>query len=571
MEYVHALQPAILLLFIGIVAIVMMRSIGMSPIVGYLLAGMIIGSHGLGLIHESETTHLLAELGVVFLLFDIGLHFSLSHIWGARRDILGLGPLQMVLCTAALAIVFAVTSDLPTEFSVVLGAALALSSTAVAVQTLNEYDQQRCPIGQSAIAVLIFQDICAIFLLILASSLGESETSLEHAIAGAAAKGVVAFVIAIGVGRFVVGPLFVFLSKTKREEIFTATALLVVLATAAATGAMELSMTLGAFLGGMIISETPYRQVIQTEVKPFRALLLGFFFVTVGMSIDIEILYREWWKVLLAVFLLVSLKTVMACFAAMGLRRPMPHAIQFSFLLSQGSEFAFVIFGMPALENALGPELSAILIISIAASMALTPLLATLGHRLATYLANKDSEVRLTDEPSSVHQISPVVIFGMDEVGQRVADGLEAQGIAYTAIEMDHDRFIKAHADGYPVAFGDVADLRLMETFQMAQRPTIVITIARYEISKALTPIVRERYPDLTRFVSVENDEERRKFEALGMKAIVTRSVPKGLDLAALVLREHKVSDDKIQKWMQQQQDQALETVGTREMLAGSP
>ncbi|MCA9473656.1 MAG: cation:proton antiporter [Nitrospirales bacterium] len=570
MEYVHTLQPVILLLFIGIVSIVMMRSMRMSPIVGYLLAGMMIGSHGLGLIHDSETTHLLAELGVVFLLFDIGLHFSLSHIWDARRDILGLGPLQMVLCTAALALVFAVSGDLPKDISIVLGAALALSSTAVAVQTLAEYGQQRCPIGQSAIAVLIFQDICAIFLLILANSLGESRESLAGAITSATVKGGVAFVAAIVIGRFVVGPLFVFLSRTKREEIFTATALLVVLATAAATGAMGLSLTLGAFLGGMIISETPYRHVIQTEVKPFRALLLGFFFVTVGMSLDFEILYREWWKILLAVSLLVSIKTIMVYLAARSLRRPMPSAIQLSFLLSQGSEFAFVIFGMPALKAALGPELSAILITSIAASMALTPLLATLGHRLATHLANKDSEAGHATESLPVHQIAPVVIFGMNEVGQRVADGLEAHGISYTAIEMDHDRFIKAHADGYPVAFGDVADVRLMETFDMAQRPTIVITIARYEISQALTPIVRERYPNLTRFVSVENDEERQKFETLGMKAIVTRSVPKGLDLAALVLREHKVSDDKIQKWMRREQEQALETVDARELLAGT-
>ncbi len=570
MEHVHALQPAILLLFIGIVAIVMMRSLRMSPIVGYLLAGMLVGPHGLQIIQESETTNLLAELGVVLLLFDIGLHFSLSHIWDARRDILGLGPLQMVACTAALATAFVVTTDLPTEFCLVLGTALALSSTAVAAQTLSEYGQQRCPIGQSAVAVLVFQDICAIFLLILASSLGESGTSVGSAIAWAAVKALLAFVAAIGVGRFVVGPLFLLLSKTRREEIFTATALLVVLATSAATGALELSLTLGAFLGGMIISETPYRQVIQTEVKPFRALLLGFFFVTVGMSLDIEILYREWWQVFLTVLLLVGLKTAMIYLAAMGLRWPMRSAIQLSFLLSQGSEFAFVIVGMPILKSALGPELSAILITSIAASMALTPLLATLGHRVATHLAKKESEVKSTEDPTASHNIAPVVIFGMGEVGQRVADGLEAQGISYIAFEMDHDRFIKAHADGYPVAFGDVADLRLMETVGMAQRPMIVITIARYEISQALTPIVRERYPNLTRFVSVENDDERLRFEALGIKAIVTRSIPKGLDLAAVVLREHQVSDDTIKKWMQRQQEQALEPVEAPEVLAGA-
>ncbi len=564
MEKAHALAPAIILLMVGILAIILARPLRLSPIVGYLLAGVLIGPYGFDLIAESEGTHLLAELGVVFLLFDIGLHFSLAHLWNARRDILGLGPLQVVLSTAGFA-ALASAVGFEWSFAIVIGATLALSSTAVAVQTLAEHGQQSCPIGVTATAVLIFQDICAIFLLILAGSLETTESSIASAIGAAALNATVAFVTTILLGRFLIRPLFKVLLKSRNEEVFTAATLLIVLATAAATGIMGLSLTLGAFLGGMIISETPLRHVIWTEVKPFRGLLLGFFFITVGMSLDTNILFREWALVLVFSALLISIKTVLVFLSALALRIPMPSAVQLGFLLSQGSEFAFVIFAMPALRSALGPDLSAISITAVALSMALTPPLAALGHRIATRFATKNLTAQRGEETAGATEVAPIVIVGMGEIGRCITDALEAHSIAYTAIEMDHDRFIEANADGYPVAFGDASDLRLMEMFQISQRSTIVVTISRYQVSRGLTPIVRERYPNLTRFVSVESDEEKAKFEALGMRAIVARSIPKGLDLAAAVLKEHKVSNEKIHEWMQRQQSQALEAAGTHE------
>jgi Kef-type K+ transport system membrane component KefB len=447
----------------------------------------------------------------------------------------------------------------------IIGATLALSSTAVVVQTLNERGQQSCPIGMTATAVLIFQDICAIFLLILAASLGNMQSSPAVAVGLAAVKAIVAFAATILIGRYLIGPVLKTMGKIRNEEIFTAIALLIVLMTAAAAGGFGLSLTLGAFLGGMVISETPYRYLIQTEVKPFRGLLLGFFFITVGMALDIDILHHDWVQILLIMSLVVLTKTTLIVATALLVRTPMRIAIQLGFLLSQGSEFAFVIFAMPALQNALGSNLSAVLISAVALSLALTPALAVLGHRVATRLAAQawvSQHPVIAAKPPSV---APVIIFGMGELGRCVADALGTHGIAYLAIEMDHDRFVRANADGYPVAFGDAGDLRLMETFQIAQRATIVVTITRYEVSQALTPILRERYPRLARFVSVLNDEERQQFETLGMNAIVNRSMPPGLDLAAAVLRAHGVPAEKIHAWMERQQNQALQTLYERE------
>ncbi|MEE9350726.1 MAG: cation:proton antiporter [Thiotrichaceae bacterium] len=558
MEEAHHLLPVLILLVVGILSIAVMRPLKMSPIVGYLLAGMLIGAHGFGWVEESPTTHLLAELGVVFLLFDIGLHFSIGHIWDARRDILGLGPLQVALCTGAFTLI-AIFMGLSTDFAIVIGVTLALSSTAVAAQILADNQQNQCPVSVSATAVLIFQDVCAIFLLILAGSMGDSEVSLGSIIGIAALKALAAFVIAILIGRFFIGPVFNWIAKSKDTEMFTATALLIVLATAAATAMFGLSMTLGAFLAGMIISETPYRHVIQTEVKPFRGLLLGFFFITVGMTLDVQVILHEWWKIALVAIALVAIKAVMIFLAARSLQIPSRSALQMGILLSQGSEFAFVIFAIPTIQGALGAEYSSILIIAVAASMALTPILVNIAQKIARKSAQKDWDKSKSGQQTGGPSEASVIIVGMSEVGRRLASALEANDISYRAVEMDHDCFVDACTNGYKVGFGDATDLRLMDTIKMAHAETIAITFADYEVCSQLAPIVLERHPELTLMVAVENEKDKERFDALGMHAVIQQSFPRGLDMAVAVLDVHKVDKKKQYRWMTRQQTQELD------------
>ena len=563
MNQAYALMPAIILLLVGILAIMLTRRIGLSPIVGYLVAGVLIGPHALGLIQESETTHLLAELGVVFLLFDIGLHFTLSSIWEARRDIFGLGPLQIILCALAFGGI-AIAFGLEPEYAVILGGALALSSTAVVVHTLAERVQQNCPVGLTGTAVLIFQDICAIFLLILAASLengtsSPTESGLTIAVSLAVVKAAIAFLAAVVIGRYAIKPLFRFFSQTRNEEIFTAMALLVILATAAATGRAGLSLTLGAFLGGMIISETPYRHLIQTEAKPFRNLLLGFFFITVGMSLDWRILVAHGAEILVFLIALTVIKAFLVAVAARILGWSTPGSVQLGFLLAQGSEFVFVIIAMPMVREALGEGTVGVVITGVAASLACTPTLAALGNNLARILKQKSAAVVPSSETTPSATTAPVIVFGMNDIGRTVADALEAHGIPYDAIEADYDRFLAASADGYPVAFGNPGDVRLMETLAYAQREAIVITNVHYEVAKALKPIMHARYPNLTRFIAVDTNDDKARFEEVGLQPVVNRSIPRGLDLAAAVLRYQRIDETKIQTWMRRQQERALQ------------
>jgi len=567
MEEARALLPAVLLLLAGILAIAVVRPLGLRPIVGYLAAGLVIGPHALGIVTENATTHLLAELGVVFLLFDIGLHFSLSSIWEARRDIFGMGPLQILLCGFAFAWL-ATALGFRLEHALLLGGTLALSSTAVVVQTLREREQQNCPVGRSATAVLIFQDVFAIFLLIFASSLESGGAAparvLPALISTALLKAAVGFLAAVVLGRYGIKPLLRLLASSRNEEIFTATALLVVLATAVATGAADLSLTLGAFLGGMMIAETPYRHLIQTEAKPFRSLLLGFFFITVGMSLDWRSVLASGPELLVFVLGLTAIKTVLVALAARALGWSLPGSVQLGFLLAQGSEFAFVIVAMPGVRAALGEAAVGVVITGVAASLALTPTVAALGHGLARMLRRRSAAAVPAGETTPGASVAPVVVFGMDEVGRCVADALEANGVAYDAVEMDYDRFLAASADGYPVAFGDLGDVRLMETLGMSMRRAVVVTVVRFELSNALTPIMRDRYPRLSRFIAVESDEDRARFERIGMRPVVNRSAPRGLDLAAEVLRSQSVADEKVRAWMQREQERALEAVNHR-------
>jgi CPA2 family monovalent cation:H+ antiporter-2 len=328
-------------------------------------------------------------------------------------------------------------------------------------------------------------------------------------------------------------------------------------------------MTLGAFLAGMIISETPYRHAVQTEVSPFRGLLLGFFFITVGMALDTGVILHQWWKIALLSVALVAIKTLLIFLSARALKIESRSALQMGVLLSQGSEFAFVIFAIPAVEQALGAEYSPILIISVAASMALTPALVGAGRRLARRWADEDWHAGAAEQGPGTAEEAPVIIVGMGETGRRVASALDAGDIAYRAIEIDHECFLDACTSGYKVGFGDATDLRLLDTIRMAHAESVVVTFADYEIATQLAPIVRERYPGLRLMVAVDNETDRRRFDALGMEAVVQQSFPRGLDMAAAVLDACHVDKNKIHNWMKRQQTQELEDSMSGQLVMG--
>jgi CPA2 family monovalent cation:H+ antiporter-2 len=273
-----------------------------------------------------------------------------------------------------------------------------------------------------------------------------------------------------------------------------------------------------------------------------------------------------WVVLLLAGFVVV--KAALNAAASLAFRWSIPGSIQLGLLLAQGDEFAFVILADRGLRAAVGERAAAILITGIAASLALTPALAAGGRRLAGHLRRRAAPTGQQTRPRAT--LEPIVIVGMNEVGRTVADGLQANRVGYIAVEFDPDRFAAARADGYPVAFGDPRDVRLMATLDLERRSTVVVAVPRYEVSAALTPVMRHRYPHVVRFLAVDTEEDRQRFEAIGMRAVISRSIPKGLELAAAVLAHHGVDKRKIAAWMRRQQDRALDAIASESVVAPS-
>src|SRR6201991_2128151 len=387
-QLLMAIDPVILLLSLGVVAVVATRHIGLSPIVGYLAIGLALRIAGHTVFKNSTTIEVLSELGVVFLLFDIGLHFSFTRIRQQAGNIFGFGPLQVALGTGVIAGGAYLLFDLPIPASLLVGATLALSSTAVVDRLIHERHQRNCPVGLTATAILIFQDVAAIAILVVVTSLGDGN-SVVLPVGFALAKAIGAFAAAALIARFVLRPVFLLIVRSQNEEIFTAVALLVALSAGWATAAVGLSMTLGAFLGGVILADTPYRAVIQSEIKPFRGLLLGFFFVSVGLTIDPVIVMACWPAIILVSALIMGGKIVSNIAASLIFKWSTPGSMQLGFLIAQASEFAFVILSLPVVRTLLGEKASSVLIASVALTLVATPTVADAGRRLAGALRAK--------------------------------------------------------------------------------------------------------------------------------------------------------------------------------------
>jgi CPA2 family monovalent cation:H+ antiporter-2 len=545
-----ALLPIIIILFLGIVTAIGSRAIGLSPIVGYLILGLILRAGGLGFLFDKSTIALLAQLGVIFLLFDIGLHFSLADVRKQAGDIFAFGPFQVLFATVALGIV-GVAFGLKVLPAFLVGGVLSLSSTAVVAGLIGERHQRSCPVGLTATSILIFQDIAAIFLLIIANSLNGGGSVWLVGIE-ALAKAAAAFLATILIARLVIGPLLRLVARSRNEEVFTASALLIALAAGWATGWIGLSFTLGAFLGGVTLAETPYRAVIESEIKPFRGLLLGFFFISIGLSLDVGALVRSAPVIMALTVLLLGVKILTNIAASRIFKWSIPGSTQLGFLLAQGSEFAFVILSLPAVRTVIGEARASVLIAVVALSLAVTPHLAEAGRSLAGRLRRtmtKSSEAELTPRALA----APVIIVGMGVIGRMVADALIKFDIGYYSVERDEQHLRLAIADGYNATFGDGFDLRMWGPVDLQVRKVSVLTVTDIEALAQTSGLAKTTFPSLKRFAAAKNETDAQKLRNIGLIAIVDRRRPAGLDIAVAVLAELNVDASDIEDWVRDQ------------------
>ncbi len=506
---VATIQPAITLLGLGIAAALGSRALRLNPIVGYLGMGLGLASLGMAEDFSGDVVAAMAEAGVMFLLFNLGLHFSLGRIRAEAGNIFGFGSLQMIVAGGAFAALFW-AFGLPPTFAVITGFGMGLSSTAVVIGLIRERDQEDCPVGRAAQSILIFQDIAAILLLVTAGALA-SGGALAPALGVAGAKALAAFAIAVLFARYLTEPLFGLIARAGTTEVYTATALFIALAAGWATGMAGLSLTLGAFLGGMAVADSRYRILVQTEIDAFRGLFMSFFFISVGLSIDPAQLVRDWQLVVAMTLGVIAAKCAFNVIAALLNRWSVPGSIQLGFLLGQGSEFTLVLLALPAVAGLAEPRLVSAMVTAIAISLAATPFVSNLGRKLAGRLRAGPPDTKMAGDSA------PVVIIGMTPAGRAVADALAYNDVDYLALEADHDRFQMALADGYHVHRANPADPRSWDAIGMDRRQVLVIATGVTDVSRELTPLIETRALTMTRIIAVPGAEDIEEMAALGM------------------------------------------------------
>jgi len=488
----------------AVIAVPLCRMLGLGAIIGYLGAGIAIGPWGLGLVTNVEDILHFAEFGVVLMLFLVGLELEPRRLWNLRRAIFGWGSAQLLACTACIFIAcFALGYWIPGTFGgwktpLVAALGLALSSTAIALQVMGERNMLGTSSGQAGFSILLFQDVAAIPILALLPLLGAAlpAAAPEASPAWLEALKIVAIIAGIVLGgRLLLRPLFRWIAGSRTPEIFTAASLLLVVGISALMQVVGLSMALGAFLAGVLLAESEYRRELETDIEPFKGLLLGLFFIAVGMSIDFGVLWRSPGVMALLVLGFMALKALAIYTLARLMGLPYQDRPVFTLLLAQGGEFAFVVFQAAAGARVFPAETASLLIGAVAVSMLLSPLLLVmLDKLLLPRWAN--CGVPVLEEISEPQQ-APVVIAGFGRYGQIVARLMLAQGIPCTVLDHDAEMIEAARSFGYRVFYGDASRLDLLRTAGAAQAKVLVVAVDDKTQSLAIVDLAREHFPQL--------------------------------------------------------------------------
>ena len=534
-----SLQPILILLAAAVLAVVVCRLLALPPILGYLAVGIALGPRALGAVADDATTRHLAEFGVVFLMFSIGLEFSLPKLRVMRRDVFGLGAAQVALTMAAcLAVMLAAGAGWQAGLAV--GGVVAMSSTAVVSRLLAERMELDTAHGRSIIGVLLFQDLAVVPLLILVPVLGQSADGAGEVIALALAKAAVVLAVLLFVGPRVMRAWFGLVARRRSTELFMLNVLLVILAMASFTQIAGLSLALGAFLAGMLISETEYRYRVEDEIKPFRDVLLGLFFVTVGMLLDLRVVLEQAWLVLVFVVLLVGGKFVLIGGLSRAFGAAPGSALRVALALAQGGEFGFVLLAQAAMAGVVGPTLSQPLLAAMILSMIATPFLIGASDRIVLRFASSEWLLRSLEMTrvavQSLQTERHVIILGYGRNGQHIARLLDAEGVRYIALDLDPERVREAALAGDTVVFADSARREALIAAGVLRAAAVVVTFAETAAAVRAVAHVQSLNPSLPVIARARDDSDIARLTAAGASEVVPEALESGLMLASHTL-----------------------------------
>jgi CPA2 family monovalent cation:H+ antiporter-2 len=555
------LTQVLIMLAASVFVVALARRIGWPSILGYLVVGMALGPHALRLITQANITSDLAELGVVFLLFTLGLEFSLPRMMAVRREVFGLGALQVGATIAVIACIGR-GFGLPWLIGSLVGGALAMSSTAIVLHTLTDRGEINRTHGRLAFSMLLFQDMAFVPLLALVSALAGHRTDFSAgAVAVAVAGGAAAVAAVLAAGRWLLRPLFHEIAHSRLRELFTLAVLLVVLASAWTSYLAGLSLGMGAFLAGMMLAETEYRHQIESVIRPFRDILLGLFFISVGMLLDLKLLVTDF--VLISALLLgfLLIKAAVAALATRLYETSTFKAVRTGIVMCIGGEFGIALFTLILQSGAVPVRLAQALLVAVVLSMVISPFILANNARIAR-LVLREQRPRaeppgpLGDGPvGTIAQREHVILCGYGRVGQSVARVLESQGFEYIALDLDPARIRAARQAGEPVLYGDSADEDMLVSAGCDHASAVVISFSSPGVALAIVRTVRRLRADVPILVRTVDDSRAAELLAAGATQIIPETFEMGLILVAAALRTLAVPAARVAQTLGQVRD----------------
>ena len=550
------LREVVIFLFAAGIVVPLVRRLSISPVFGFLVIGLVIGPHGLArfadalpwlqyvTITDLEGVRPLAELGVVFLLFMIGLELSIERLWAMRNRVFGMGGAQVVVTSAVIALI-ASFFDNTLAAAVVLGAGFALSSTAIVMQLLTENRRLSTATGRTSFAVLLFQDLAVLPILFLVGAFAaQSHIQVLTAFTLAIGQALAAIVAILAIGRLVIRPLFRFVGSTASREMFLAFVLLVIVGTALVTDQFGLSMALGAFLAGLLFAETEYRHEIEVDIEPFKGLLLGLFFVSVGMSIDIaQVAAKPFWLVSSVVGLYL-VKSPIIYVLARWFGEPRSVALEAGLLLGQGGEFAFLVVGLAYGLGLMPYETTQFMLIVTGITMIATPAVAHIARKLA-----QSMEVREKNDGQEIGEIPAglsghVITVGYGRVGQMLGSVLAAEAIPHIGLDIDADLVARFSATGSGIFFGDARRAEILRKLGINKAAALVVTLDNPNIAEDVVTAARQNWPDLIIYARARDRAHAARLVARGASHVIPETIEASLQLGEMVLMGVGIPDD---------------------------
>lgn len=545
MEHEAYIANVIIILFSAVFVVSLFRAMNVNSVVGYLIAGLLIGPHALAFITDVETIEVLGEFGVVFLLFAIGLKMPMRRFQVLRRYVFGLGLMQVVVTISVVSLIAYFFSYAPAS-ALLIGSALALSSTAVGLQLLSEQGDLAQKYGRVSFAVLLFQDLAVVVLLVLLTTISTPEQDLVEALSAAGLKAAVVLILIVLFGQLILRPVFRIVASQK-AEIFTAVSILIVLLTSLATDAAGLSKELGAFLAGLLLSETEYRHQVEADIQPFYGLLLGLFFMTVGMNIDVHGIVNQAREIFMLLGAMLLVKAIILFALCKAFKIATGSALRAAFLLAAGGEFAFVVLGPAVDQNLVSSSTAQVIYLSVAISMALTPFLATFGKWLSERLDLKEGDSKLASSQDEIDDLrNHVIVAGFGRIGKMICRLLADRMIPFVAIDNNMNRVLEGRARGLPVYYGDATRDVVWKSLGAEKASSAVVSLALPKTTLRASLMVRRKFPNINVSVRINDDAYVAKLTQAGAVVVKPENFEPSLQLASSVLKDVGTNDAEV-------------------------